>query len=472
MDAKKQEIDSSTATRYSSSTGDEQRPTTPPTRRDILKAGVAGAVVTAFPAVIPASAFGANERIVYGHIGVGGMGSSHIVPGSCAALCDVDKTHLDRAAKRVADQSPGTPAPLLTDDYRRVLDRKDIDAVTIGTPDHWHGLMTVHACQAGKHVYSEKPTCKTIAEGKAMIEAARRSKKVVQIGAQGRSNPMAAAACNYIRNGQIGTIQRVDLWHPNNYVSGQGFQAESAPPPSLNWDMWLGPLAWRPYIPETVHFNFRWMMDSGGGFIRDRGNHALSIVLWCVGQDGWNEPVEVEATGEPNPLRVYDAPETMRVTWKFKKPDWTLTWNQPGTPNPRLSGEWGGTYTGDKGDLVVLGGDGGCDTEAKAKEYTPPANGFKAFMEPTPAGMDPAKIDPTERHRQNWRRCIKTGERPVMDVEVGVKVILLPIIANIAYQLGRPLTFDPKKMQFKNDAEANRFLDEPYRRPWNLKGVA
>jgi predicted dehydrogenase len=435
-----------------------------PTRRDVIKVGVAGAVVTAFPTIIPASAFGANERIVYGHIGVGGMGSSHIVPESCAALCDVDKNHLANAAKRVKDKNP-TADPLLTDDYRRVLERKDIDAVTIGTPDHWHGLMTVHACQAGKDVYSEKPTCKTITEGRAMIEAARRNKRVVQIGAQGRSNPMAAAACNYMRNGQIGTIQRVDIWHPNNYVSGQGFGPEMEPPSTLNWDMWLGPLPWRPYIAETVHFNFRWMMESGGGFIRDRGNHAMSIVLWCVGQDGWDAPVIVEATGETNPLRVYDAPETMRVTWKFSKPEWTLTWNQPGTPNPRFPGEWGATYTGDKGDLVVIGGDGGCDKEAKAKEYTPPAKGFKAFLEPE-------EVDPTERHRRNWRRCIKTRERPVMDVETGVKVIILPIIGNIAYQLGRPLTFDPKKWRFENDAEANRCLDEPYRRPWSLEKVA
>jgi len=429
-------------------------------RMDITKLSVKTAPRTetlGFPTVIPARAFGANERIVYGHIGVGGMGRSHVVPDSCAAICDVDANHLAAVAKTVQ----GTP--LLTDDYRRVLDRKDIDAVTIGTPDHWHGLMTVHACQAGKDVYSEKPTCKTIAEGRAMMEAAKRYKRVVQIGAQGRSNPNAALACNYIRNGNIGAVRRVDIWHPNNYVDGDGFAPEQNPPPHLNWEMWLGPLPWRPYNPETVHFHFRWMMESGGGFIRDRGNHALSIVLWCVGQDGYDSPVTVEATGETNPRRVYDAPRSMRVTWQFRNPDWTLTWNQPGTPNPRFPGEWGGTYTGDKGDLIVLGGDGGCEVEAKAKEYTPPANGFKAFLESV-------ETDPTERHRQNWRRCIKTREKPAMDVETGVKVIALPIIANIAYQVGRKLTWDPKKWRFIGDEAANRFLDEPYRRPWSLKG--
>ena len=428
-------------------------------RRDLLKvtgaAGVTAAATAAFPTIIPARAFGANERIVYGHIGVGGMGSSHIVGDSCAALCDVDANHLANAAKRVQ----GTP--LLTDDYRRVLDRKDIDAVTIGTPDHWHALMTVHACQAGKDVYSEKPTCKTIAEGQAMVAAAERYKRVVQIGAQGRSNPVAAAACNYIRNGQIGTVRRVDIWHPNNYVGDAKWGQEQAPPAHLNWDLWLGPLRWRPYNPDIAHFNFRWLMDSGGGFIRDRGNHALSIVCWCVGADDLHGPVTVEAAGETNPNSVYDAPLTMRATWKFTNPDWTLTWNQPGTVNPRLPGEWGGTYQGDKDSLVVLGGDGGCETEQKAKDYQPPANGFKAFLEPTEA-------DPTERHRRNWRRCIKTREQPVMNAAVGYKVIVLPIIANIAYRVGRPLTWDPKTERFLGDEEANRFLHEPYRAPWKL----
>jgi predicted dehydrogenase len=410
-----------------------------------------------FPDVIPRSAFGANERIVYGHIGVGGMGSSHIVPDSCAALCDVDANHLKRAAERVKG------SPFLTDDYRRVLDRKDIDAVTIGTPDHWHGLMTVHACQAGKDVYSEKPTCKTIEEGRAMVEAARRYKRVVQIGAQGRSNPNAAMACNYVRNGQIGPIKSVVIWHPNNFVTDNNFGAETPPPSTLNWDLWLGPLAKRPYNPATVHFNFRWMMESGGGFVRDRGNHALSVALWCVGQDDWDGPVTVEATGEPNPNSVYDCPLGMRAVWRFEKPDWTLVWDQPGKQNPRLPGEWGATYYGQKGDLVVVGGDGGCETEAKAKEFVPPDDGFKAFLEP-------GDTDPTERHRRNWRRCIKTREKPVMDVEIGVKVITLPIIANIAWQLGRRLTYDPKKWRFVGDDEANRFLAEPYRRPWSLKG--
>ena len=280
-----------------------------------------------FPTYVPQSAFGANDRIVYGHIGVGGMGSSHIVGDSCAALCDVDATHLANAAKRVQGK------PMLTDDYRRVLDRKDIDAVTIGTPDHWHAIMAVHACMAGKDVYSEKPVCKTIEEGLAMVNAARRYKRIMQIGAQGRSNPKVAAAANYLRNGKAGDIKKVVIWHPENLSSGSGFETPSNPPAHMNWDMWLGPIPYRPYTAETCHFHFRWMMDSGAGFIRDRGNHAISCVMLLTGQDAWSSPVTVKATGKPNPNRVYDAPQTLNVTWKFRNPEWTLEWNQPGEAN-------------------------------------------------------------------------------------------------------------------------------------------
>ena len=156
-------------------------------------------VVNKFATIFPQSPRGANEKIIYGHIGLGGMGSSHVVADSCAALCDVDANHLKANAAKVKG------SPLLTDDYRRVLERKDIDAVTIGTPDHWHALMTVHACQAGKDVYSEKPTCKTIEEGRAMIEAARRYKRVVQIGSQGRSNPLDRAIPAVLEAGRQAT---------------------------------------------------------------------------------------------------------------------------------------------------------------------------------------------------------------------------------------------------------------------------
>ena len=431
-------------------------------RREFVAKTALTASSVAIPTLIPSGVLarpghpGANDRIVYAHIGVGGMGSTHVVTDSAAAICDVDADHANAAAKRC------TTNPRVVDDYRRVLDMKDVDAVTIGTPDHWHAIMTVHACQAGKDVYSEKPVCKTIQEGHAMINAARENKRVVQIGAQGRSNPAAHAAAQYIRNGQIGKVNRVKIWHPVNMGSGWG--QEQAPPPTLNWDLWLGPARWRPYNPAYVHFNFRWMMDFGAGFIRDRGNHALSVVSWCMGMDQTG-PVSVTATGTPTTDSVYDAPPQMSVTWEFKNPDWTLTWDQPGEPEafPGHTDkiEWGAKYYGDRDSLLVAGGDGGCDTEPKAMAYQPPNDGVRLFLEAE-------NTDPTERHRRNWRRCIKTREQPVMNPTVGLHVITLPIIANISYLLGRKLNWDPSAFRFVGDEEANRCLAQPYRAPFHL----
>lgn len=433
-------------------------------RREFLKTSAASAAVVAgFPYVIPSGVLaapgrpGANDRIVYAHIGVGGMGSTHIV-SDAAGLCDVDSDHLAAGAKKVQ----GTP--LLTKDFREILDRKDIDAVSIGTPDHWHAIMTVMACQAGKDVYSEKPTCKTIQEGQAMINATNQYGRVVQIGAQGRSNLIAHSACEFIRNGQIGKVNHVEVWHENNYTDGWG--EEKAPPPELDWNMWLGPARWKPYNPQYCHFNFRWMMDFGAGFIRDRGNHILSIVMWCLDADKTG-PVSVEATGVPNRDGVWDVPVTMEVKWEFKNPDWTMTWSQPGARYPMPGGSpdpipWGAKFYGDRDTLVFAGGDSGCDTEQKAKDYTPPANGIHVFKDPSPV------TEATERHRENWRRCIRTREKPVMNIEVAHRVVTLPILANISYQIGRKLTWDPGAQRFVGDDEANRFLAQPYRAPWHL----
>lgn len=429
----------------------------PLSRREFL-GGTAAAF--ALPYILPSGVLaapgrpGANDRIVVANIGIGGMGSSHIRPDS-AALCDVDDAHLAAGAKRV---TVGTPA--LYKDYRRILDRKDIDAVTIGTPDHWHALMAVHACQAGKHVYSEKPTCKTIEEGRAMVNAARRYDKAVQIGAQGRSNPAARDACRFVRNGMLGKVSRVEIWHPVNF-STTDWGTPQPVPPGLDWDMWLGPARFSPYHSLKAHFNFRWFWDYGEGFIRDRGNHALSIVSWLMNNDDYKGKVVCTATGTDKTEGIFDVPATMRVEWAFQNPAWTLVWDQPGTPNPRLPGEWGATYYGDKDDLIVLGGDGGCDTEAKAKNFQTPPGGFEPYLFPVEA-------DPTERHRQNWFDCIRTGKRPVMDVEIGYRVVTLAIVGNIAYKLGRAVTYDMAAEKFVGDDEANLMLSEPYRFPWKL----
>ncbi|MBI3923020.1 MAG: Gfo/Idh/MocA family oxidoreductase [Armatimonadetes bacterium] len=424
------------------------------TRRNFLKASAAAGLSIPYfikEGVLSAPGRpGANDRIGIGNIGVGGMGSYH-VRRDAVAVCDVDANHLADAAKKVVGN------PFLCKDYRYLLDRKDVEAVMIATPDHWHALMTVHACQAGKDVYSEKPTCRTIQEGQAMINAAKRYGRVIQIGAQGRSNPTAHSACEFVRNGQIGNVKHVEVWHVKNHEGG--WIDDEPPPPELDWDLWLGPARYVPYNPVRCHFNFRWFMDFGGGFIRDRGNHILSLVFWYLDRDNAS-PVSVEATGEPRKDGIYDVPITMEAKWEFKNPDWTMTWSQPGARYNDI--DWGAKFYGDRDTLIVANGDGGFDTEQKAKDYRPPANGVHVYKLDSPNG------DATARHRENWLNCIRSREKPVMSVEIGYRVVTLAILANISYLLGRKLQWDPIKEKFIGDDEANRFLAQPYRAPWHL----
>jgi predicted dehydrogenase len=390
---------------------------------------------------------GANDRIVIGNIGVGGMGINHVASDS-AAICDVDDGHMANAAKRVTQ---GTP--LLTKDFRRILDRKDIDAVMIATPDHWHAVMTVMACQAGKHVYCEKPTSRTIEEGRAMVNAARYYDRTVQIGAQGRSTPSGRSIANYVLNGMIGKVSRVDVWHVLNFSTTDWGDPQPVPA-SLDWNMWLGPAKWVDYNPIRCFFNFRWFMDFGAGFIRDRGMHAFSIVSWAMDNDHYKGVVTCEATGERKTVGCYDVPDTMSVTWTFQNPSWTLTWGQPGNPPSQNPQGWGAIYHGDKGELLQFGGDGGCDTEPKAKEFKVPPGGKEVTV--------------SNNHRENWLNAIRTHAKPIMDVEIGFHVVTLCILGNIAWTLGRKVTYDFTRETFINDEEANRMLRGEYRAPWQI----
>ena len=229
-----------------------------------------------------------------------------------AAVCDVDEKRLPNAS-----QTAGPQADVYRD-YRYVLERHDIDAVVIATPDHWHGVQMVHAAECGKHVYVEKPACCTIEEGKAMIAAAAKNRVSVQVGSQGRSQPEAYLAHRYLANGVIGRVEEVNCFHypspaDNNPVPDQD------PPPELDWDLWLGPLRWRPYNPRYLHGVFRWLMESGGGQIRDRGAHVMSCAMWWLGADGTG-PVTVEATGTAPTKGLWDSAVKMNVTTRSRTP--------------------------------------------------------------------------------------------------------------------------------------------------------
>lgn len=449
------------------------KPENSSTRRNFI--ANAGAAATLFH-IVPARALGLqgqtppSDTVNFGHIGIGGRGrqflraeanvgkdipaSSNLGgdgtrmmrPGRSVALCDVDSGRLDQAATRVGGR------PKLYKDFRRLLEDKDVDAVYIASPDHWHALHTIMSCQAGKDVYCEKPACNTIEEGRAMVNAAERYGRVVQIGSQGRSQMGAWMAHNYIKGGRIGTVRKVLCWH---YASPEGdWTPDSAPPPELDYDMWLGPSRAIPYNVRRTHGAFRWMIDWGGGQIRDRGAHVMSIANWIMDCD-YKGPVSVEATGEPPHDGMYDSAVTMEVTYQFKDPDWTLVWAQPGVPSATLDARYGAVYWGDTGNLTVTLGDGaGTRTDQKAVDYAAECDCGKAFKSPG--------------HSENWEDCIRTREKPIMHMEAAHRVASLCILGNIAFQLQRKLEWDAVAERVKDDEEANRLLSRPGRSVWHL----
>jgi predicted dehydrogenase len=445
------------------------------TRRNVLKGmGAAAGAAIGLPYIIPSSVLaapgrvGANDKITLAHIGVGGMGGFHLgvmvdymKKGvvNVAAVCDCDDGRLTRASATAGPQAD------VYRDYRYVLERKDIDAVVIATPDHWHAVQTVHAAESGKHVYVEKPAACTIQESKAMVAAAKNAKVAVQVGSQGRSQPEAYLAHRYLVNGNIGHISRVDCFHYPSPVDDKPVP-DSEPPAELDYDLWLGPLRWRPYNAHCCHGNFRWMMESGGGQIRDRGAHVMSCAMWWMGADGTG-PVTVEATGTAPDKGAWDCATTMEVTYTFKNPDWILTWRQGDNwlvpAEERKEGEdkivrpgYGAVYTGDKGTFTHWGGDGGTWAERKAREWEPLAGAQDVYK------------SPNFNHHEDWFEGIKTGKKTIMNIEAAAGVSNLCVLGNLAFMLGRKIEWDQAKQEIVGDEQARRLMGRPQRNPYHL----
>lgn len=382
-----------------------------------------------------------SERVVAALIGCGGRGMGllgiHEDPRChIAAVCDVDERHAARARERIGNGD-------VYGDFRRILDRRDIDAVLIATPDHWHAAMTIMACQAGKHVYCEKPLCRTIGEGQKMIEAARRYDRVVQMGTQYRSMAGTRQTCEWVRNGRLGKVHTVRLSHPANPV--QPAEPSQQPPPGLDWDLWLGPAPWAAYHPKRCHFTYRYFMDYGGGALADNGVHMFGVVSWAMGADQTG-PASIEARGRAAANNLYDVPVEMHVRYEFADPEFVLEWDQPG------GGKLNVDFVGEQATL----------------------SGFWEFQvtegqaDLSPTRSDEPQLQRSDNHAGNWLDCIATRRRPVMDVEIGHRITCWSHLGNLAYQLGRKLTWDPTAERFVGDEEANRLLHFAYREPWSI----
>lgn len=394
-----------------------------------------------------------NERIALGFIGMGRQNRS-LLNGflrkpevQVVAVCDVDTTRREDARQRVEafygrQERSGTYRGCAGyRDFRELLGRSDIDAVVIATPDHWHALQVVAAAAAGKDIYCEKPLSLTIAEARVMIESVRRHGRVLQTGSQQRSSSEFRRACELVRNGRIGRVERVivGVGGPSRWCD----LPEEPLEPGLDWDLWLGPAPWRPYnsilSPRGVHDHFplwRRYREYSGGAMTDWGAHHFDIAQWGLGMDG-SGPVEVippEALGPGTGVRFRYANGVEVVHDSEKRGVW---------------------FEGTEGRIFVDRGKFEAQPEAVAAE---------------PLGPGALRLYRSDDHLQDWLNCIRTRQRPICDVEVGARSVTVCHLGNLAYWYWRRLRWDPAQWRFVGDAEANDWLDRPRREPWKLAG--
>ena len=443
-----------------------------PTRRDFL-AGTVGVVgASALPASAapvvqtsssPDRVLGANDRVRVGVIGTGRQGTGvmrghqRLADVDIAAICDVYAPNLAKAAE-VA------PAAVKHADFRRILDDRNIDAVVIGTPDHWHALMTVLACQAGKDVYVEKPTSVAIAEGRAMVQAARKYNRIVQVGTQQRSQPHFQQAAEIVKSGALGDVTLVRCWNAAN-ANGIGNPPDGPPPEGLDWDLWLGPARQVPFNPNRFGVvpdawsHFRWFWDYAGGMMTDWGVHLIDIVQMAMNVDA---PLEVSTVGGKFHLTDNrDTPDTIVATYRY--PDFVMTYENRVCNGMPINGRaYGIEFMGTAATLFV-------DRERFELRPEPPVG--TRPIEPRPEiTTTPAAADGSfPSHPRNFIDCVKSRQAPICDVEIGHRSSSTAILGNMALRSGQTVVWDGTAERVTNGNEkAQALVVREYRAPWKL----
>lgn len=420
-------------------------------RRGFLKAAVAS---VAFPYIIPGSALGLDgavapsNRITMASIGVNGMGTADMrsflgcPDAQVVAVCDVERAHRERA-KGIVEEHYGAKGCDLYNDFRDVIARDDIDAVNIGTPDHWHVLISMAAAKSGKDVYCEKPLSKTIAEGRALCDTMKKYGRVFQTGTQLRSTRSVRYACELVQNGRIGKIHTIRTFVPT--APSNPLEPEQPVPDGLDYDMWLGPAPYKPYTPKRVHFSFRYFSDYAGGSMTDLGAHDNDIAQWGNGTQ-LTGPVAIEGAGEFPRDGLYDTCMKFKVEYTYANGVKIICSTDP---NPQGTGV---RFEGTDGWIYV-----------------------RSSMDADPYSVLSSSIGPNEihlydspNHWQNFLDCVKSRGETIAPPEVGHRSVSVCHLGNIALKLGRKLQWDPEQEHFVNDAEADRMLLSPMRGPWTL----
>lgn len=404
----------------------------------------------------------ANDKLVVALIGCRSMGFGDLQnalkqPGvECGALCDVDnKVLTQRTADVLKIQGK---APVQYSDFRKLMENKDINAVIIGTPDHWHCLPFIAACEAGKDIYVEKPLGNSIAECDLMVKAARKYNRVVQVGQQQRSGVHWKNAMEYMNAGKIGDLRKVNVWGNFNYGIGQMKAPDEAPPADVDFNMWLGPAPQRSFNKTRFHGSWRMFWDYGGGLVTDWGVHLLDMALWVKGIT--QLPLAVTASGGnfSYPDHAHETFDTMSVSYQMK--DYVVNWDHvAGTETGPYGKSYGLAYKGNDATLVINREE--WEVLPEMQNGTPKVAGM-----PKQSGGDNH-----EAHMKNFIECIKSRKDPNCTIENGRLVAMYAHMANIALRTNSRLEWNEAGKNFGNNAAANALITPVYRKPWVLPKV-
>jgi predicted dehydrogenase len=412
--------------------------------------------------------FGANDHVRVGIIGSGGRGlwvGGHMrkAPNmSFAAVCDVDQDTADKA------RSWAGPEAKAYTDFRKLLEQKDLDAVLIATPDHWHAIPTIYAAQAGKHVYVEKPLAHNIREGQAMVKAAKESKKILMVGTQQRSAKHFPEVAEMIQGGKLGKVSMVRVWNYVNMMpNGIGHEPDSDVPKGLDWDMYLGPAPKRPFNKLRFQRTYRWFWDYAGGFITDYGTHRFDTVHQIMGAE---KPLTISATGGRYALKDDgEMPDIMQVTYEY--PGFVMSYEACLTSGHGLGGRTAGMkYYNAKGNddrphgMAFYGTNGAIFADRIGYDTYPDADQARGVIQRTNRQSE----DATQFHAPHFIACIRGQEKPRTNIETGHRATNIAHLGNIALKTGRKLHWDAETETFKNDAEANKLLTREARKGWDL----
>lgn len=438
------------------------------TRREFAKAGAAATM--AMGVLKPERVLGANERIRLGFLGVANRGGQLLdafrphADAEIAALCDVSRSTLDRAQQRVGGKAA------TFGDFRKLLDQKDLDAVVIATPDHWHALQTIAACNAGKDVYVEKPLSITVHEGRRMVECARRTKRVVQVGIHRRSSQVYSRAAELIQHDGLGKVTVSRCYHLSNmYPAGIGKSAPGEPPADLDWDLWLGPRPKRPFQATIAPYKFRWW-DLYSSQVANQGVHFLDAIRWMTGDLA---PASICAMG--GRFAVDDdriIPDTMEVTYQCPSGRLVIFGQYEANGNPALAqsgycelrGTQGTAYVGEE-IVNILPERGG-----QFQDHAPRMKPSQIKPESAdPKGHRAANLSITAQHARDFLDCMRSRKLPSCDVEIGHRSTTYSLLANISLATKMRLEWDAQREKITNFPDANQLLHYEYRKPWKLE---